>query len=198
MEFVRGEMIINQQFNLSKSYKTKFLRLMFKIELQSNVSYNYLYYSSKLLKIEDLYKLEIAKFKYLYEHNKLPPLFSAGVGNLLHLKSQISPFVTIRYPAGAAKLPIGPKTSVIPQMSLEKRSLFISQRSHNWGFKKPHVVLEPQVADPWFSDYFLPLKKIHRHNTRSSSSNKYFLPFFSTNKAQTIHQSKNLENARFT
>ena len=131
MEFVRGEMIINQQFNLSKSYKTKFLRLMFKIEPQSNVSYNYLYYSSKLLKIEDLYKLEIAKFMYLYEHNKLPPLFSAGVGNLLHLKSQISPFVTIRYPAGAAKLPIGPKTSVIPQMILEKRSLFISQRSHN-------------------------------------------------------------------
>ena len=65
----------------------------------------------KLLKIEDLYKLEITKFMYLYEHNKLPPLFS---------------------------------------------------------------------------DYFLPLKNTHCHNTKSSSSNKYFLPFFSTNKAQTI------------
>ena len=92
--------------------QNKILRLMFKIEPQSNVSNNYLYYSSKLLKIEDvLYKLEIAKFMYLYEHNKLPPLFN---------------------------------------------------------------------------DYFLPLKKIHCHNTRSSSSNKYFLPFFSTNKAQSI------------
>ena len=85
---------------------------MFKIEPQNHVSNDYLYYSSKLLNIEDLYKFEIAKFMYLYEHNKLPPLFS---------------------------------------------------------------------------DYFLPLKKTHCHNTRSSSSNKYFLPFFfSTNKAQTI------------
>ena len=79
--------------------QNKILRLMFKIEPQSNVSNNYLYYSSKLLKIDDLYKLEIAKFMYLYEHNKFPPVFS---------------------------------------------------------------------------DYFLPLKKIHCHNTRSSSSNKYF------------------------
>ena len=82
---------------------------MLKIEPQSHVYNNYLFYSSKLLKMEDLYKLEIAKFMYLYEHNILPPLFS---------------------------------------------------------------------------DYFLPLKKIHSHNT-SSSSNTYFLPFFSTNKAQT-------------
>ena len=91
--------------------QNKILRLLFKIEPQSHVSNNNLYYSSKLLKIEDLYKLEIAKFMYLYEDNKLPPLFG---------------------------------------------------------------------------DYFLPLKKIHCHNTRSSSSNKYLLPFFSTNKAQTI------------
>ena len=90
----------------------KILRLMFKIEPQSHVSNNYLYYSSKLPKIEDLYKLEIIKFMYLYEQNKLPPSVS---------------------------------------------------------------------------DYFLPLEKIHSHNTRSSSSNKYFLLFFFfTNKAQTI------------
>ena len=56
--------------------QNKILRLMCKIESQSHVSNNYLYYSSTLLKIEDLYKLEIAKFMYLYEHNKLSPLFS--------------------------------------------------------------------------------------------------------------------------
>ena len=70
-----------------------------------------LYYSSKLLKIEDLYKLDMAKFMYLYEHNKLLPLFR---------------------------------------------------------------------------DYFSPLKNIHCHNIRGASPNKRFLPFFSSNKAQTI------------
>ena len=70
------------------------------------------------------------------------------VGNLLHLKSQISPFVTIRNPAGAAKLPSGPQISVIPKMIPEKRSLFTFKRNHDWGFKEPHVALEPQVADP--------------------------------------------------
>ena len=39
---------------------------------------------------------------------------------------------------------------------------------------------------PLFSDYFLPLKKIHCHNTRSFSSIKYFLTIVSTNKAQTF------------
>ena len=60
MEFFRVKMILKQQFNLSKSYK-KTLRLMFKIEPQSHVSNNFLYYSSKLLKIEDLHKLEMEK-----------------------------------------------------------------------------------------------------------------------------------------
>ena len=69
----------------------------------------------------------------------------SGVGNLLHLQSQISPFVTIRNPARAAKLPSGRKTSLIPQMIPKRRSLFTSKRSHNWGFKEPHVTLEPQV-----------------------------------------------------
>ena len=91
--------------------QNKILRLMLKIVPQSNVSNNYLYYSSKLLKIEDLYKLEIAKFMYLCEHNKLPLLFSV---------------------------------------------------------------------------YFLPLTKIHCHNTRSSSSNKYFLPFFLLTKLKRL------------
>ena len=109
MEFFRGEMIIYKSAIPLQILQNKILRLMFKIAPQSNVSNNYLYYSSKLLNIEDLYKLEIGKFMYSYEHNKLPPLFS---------------------------------------------------------------------------DYFLP--QIHFHNTRSSSSNKYFLPFFSTNKTQTI------------
>ena len=45
---------------------------------------------------------------------------------------------------------------------------------------------EHNKLPPLFSDYILPLKKIHCHNTRSSSSNKYLLPFFFTNKAQTI------------
>ena len=71
-----------------------------------------------------------------------------GVSNLLHLKSQISPFVTIGNPAGAAKLSSAPKTSVIPKIIPKKRSLFIFKRSLNWGFKKPHVALEPHVADP--------------------------------------------------
>ena len=72
-----------------------------------------------------------------------------GGGNLLNLKSQISPFVTILNPAGAAKLPSGPKTSFIPKMIPKKRSLLTSNRSHNWGFKEPHVALQPQVANPW-------------------------------------------------
>ena len=67
----------------------------------------------------------------------------------MHLKSQISPFVTIRNSAGAAKLPSGPKTSVIPKMIPKIRSLFAFKRSHNWGFKEPHVAPEPQVADHW-------------------------------------------------
>ena len=45
-----------------------------------------------------------------------------GIGNLLHLKSQISPFVTMRDPAVAAKLPSGPKTSIIPKMIPKKIS----------------------------------------------------------------------------
>ena len=73
------------------------------------------------------------------EHSK------PGVGNLLHLKSQISLFITIRIAAGAAELPSGPKTSVISKMIFKKRSLFTSKRSHNWGFKVPRVTLEPQV-----------------------------------------------------
>ena len=75
-------------------------------------------------------------------------LIIPGVGNLLHLKSQIRPFVTIRNPAGAAELSSGPKTSVIPKMIPQKRFLFTSKKSHNWEFKEPHVALEPQVADP--------------------------------------------------
>ena len=91
--------------------QNKILRLMFKIEPQSHVPNNYLHNSSKLLKIEDLYKLELAKFMYLYEHSKLSPLFS---------------------------------------------------------------------------DYFLPLKKIHCHKTRSSSSLNVFYHFFLPTKLKRL------------
>ena len=84
-----------------------------------------------------------------------------GVGNLLHLKSQIMPFVTIQNPAGAAKLPAGPKTLVIPKMIPKKWSLFTSKKSHNWGFKEPHVALEPHVVDPCSNPIFVFEQMLH-------------------------------------
>ena len=52
----------------------------------------------------------------------------AGFGNLLHLRSQTSPFATIRNPPRAAKLPSGSKISVSPKVISKKRSsqLFVS------------------------------------------------------------------------
>ena len=64
----------------------------------------------------------------------------AGVGNLLHLKSQI---VTIRNPAGAAKLSSGPKTSVIPKMIPKKKVFIYLQKEPQLGVQRA------QVADPW-------------------------------------------------
>ena len=64
----------------------------------------------------------------------------AGVGNLLHLKSQISPFVAMRNLARAAKLPSGPKTSVIPKM-IPKKGLCLPPKRATTGGSKSRMWL---------------------------------------------------------
>ena len=77
-------------------------------------------------------------------------------GQRFALEEPNSPFVTIRNPAGAAKLSSGPKTSVIPKMIVKKRSLFTSKRSHNWWFKESRLPTPglglPKVADGLYAN----------------------------------------------
>ena len=55
-----------------------------------HVAQNILYTNLKILKIEELYFLEIAKFMYLYHHDKLPELFS----RYFNVTKNIHPHVT--------------------------------------------------------------------------------------------------------
>ena len=41
-----------------------------------HVKNNTLYHELKLLKVKDIYHLEMAKFMYLFHHNKLAKLFN--------------------------------------------------------------------------------------------------------------------------
>ena len=52
------------------------------------------------------------------------------------LKEPNSPFVTIRNPAGAAKLSSGPKTSVIPKMIPKKKGLYLPPKGATTGGSK--------------------------------------------------------------
>ena len=56
--------------------QNKIIRTMSGVRRNEDVANNILYTNLKILKIEELYFLEIAKFLYLYHHNKLPELFS--------------------------------------------------------------------------------------------------------------------------
>ena len=56
--------------------QNKIIRTMSGVRRNEHVANNILYTYLKILKIEELYFLEIAKFMYLYHHNKLPELFS--------------------------------------------------------------------------------------------------------------------------
>ena len=51
------------------------LRLMSFRKVKDKVNLNNLYLSHKILKLEDIFKLELAKFMYLYTNNVLPKVF---------------------------------------------------------------------------------------------------------------------------
>ena len=73
----------------------------------------------------------------------------AGVGNLLHfaLKEPNSPVVAIRNPAGAAKLPSDPKTSVIPKM-IPKKGLYLPPKGATTGGSKSRRLPTPGLGQP--------------------------------------------------
>ena len=70
--------------------QNKIIRSMPGVRRNKHVANNILYTNLKILKIEELYFLEIAKFMYLYHHNKLPELFSP----YFNVTKSIHPHVT--------------------------------------------------------------------------------------------------------
>ena len=55
--------------------QNKIVRLMCKVDRTSHVTNNSLYKRLSILKIKDLYKVELAKFFHSYQRNRLPQIF---------------------------------------------------------------------------------------------------------------------------
>ena len=55
--------------------QNKILRIICNVSKNDRVKNNGLYHELKLLKVKDMYHLEMAKFMYLFQHNKLPRLY---------------------------------------------------------------------------------------------------------------------------
>ena len=51
------------------------MRIINKTTVEDHVRNNALYQTYKILKIDDVYKLELGKFMYLYHKNDLPEIF---------------------------------------------------------------------------------------------------------------------------
>ena len=51
------------------------MRIINKTTVEDYVKNNALYQKHKILKIDDVYKLELGKFKYVYHVNDLPEIF---------------------------------------------------------------------------------------------------------------------------
>ena len=56
--------------------QNKIIRIICYVSKNKHVKNNTLYHELKLLKVKDMYHLEMAKFMYLFQHNKLPNLFN--------------------------------------------------------------------------------------------------------------------------
>ena len=55
--------------------QNKVMRIINKTTVEDHVKNNALYQKYKILKIDDVYKLELGKFMYLYHVNNLPKIF---------------------------------------------------------------------------------------------------------------------------
>ena len=55
--------------------QNKIIRIICNVSKNDRVKNNGLYHELKLLKVKDMYHLEMAKFMYLFQHNKLPRLY---------------------------------------------------------------------------------------------------------------------------
>ena len=56
--------------------QNKIIRIICNVSKNEQVKNNTLYHELKLLKVKDMYHLEIAKFMYFFQHNKLPNLYN--------------------------------------------------------------------------------------------------------------------------
>ena len=56
--------------------QSKIMRIICNVRKNELVKNNTLYHELKLLKVKDIYHLEMAKFMYLFHHNKLPNRFN--------------------------------------------------------------------------------------------------------------------------
>ena len=55
-------------------HQNKIITIIYIVNKNEQVKSNTLYHELKLLKVKDMYHLEISKFMYLFQHNKLPNL----------------------------------------------------------------------------------------------------------------------------
>ena len=56
--------------------QNKIIRIINNVRHDSHVKNNSLYFDFGILKIEEMHKLEIAKFMHMYDNNKLPCIFN--------------------------------------------------------------------------------------------------------------------------
>ena len=64
---------ISQQLQVLQN---KIVRITCNVSKNQHVKNNTLHHELKLLKVKDMYYLEMAKFMYLFQHNKLPNLYN--------------------------------------------------------------------------------------------------------------------------
>ena len=56
--------------------QNRLMRIISRVKKNSHIANNSVYHKLNILKIKDIYHLEMAKFMYLYHNNKLPKLFN--------------------------------------------------------------------------------------------------------------------------
>ena len=66
----------NKLFNLAAVLQNKIIRIIWNVSKSEHVKNNTSYHELKLLKVKDMYYLEMTKFMYLFQHNKLPNLLN--------------------------------------------------------------------------------------------------------------------------
>ena len=94
MEFWHGGTAANNLLQKVQVIQDRIIRIMEFKSLAGRVPVNTLYKSLNILRLKDIFELEIAKFMHSFRHNKIPENFNSYFRTALHQHTHLTGSIT--------------------------------------------------------------------------------------------------------